>query len=500
MATTSQTISKAMDLLAAVQKTTMENRNTSKWKDIHGSPSTLASQTLSFTIRAHSSWIVAFRHRSYNGRFLQVPIKLMGTMFIFDTARETKQSIKLILDDEGCPPPEWTKITFGDDYNADTTVFIVVDESCSVELFELKVDWEEDWALCQLVGRTASMSILGCEIKITSVLSFPLIACQADSLVISDWSFWSFTSDTFNHLLVLSGMPASSISNSAQNGMIVELSGVEFTGPKMKDEVGVVELNDADHVKQSQIVCSSDCDERMRLVENNRTSSWIWIHPPRHSCIDALSRSLDRSEEGLPFHTPTLLVYLSKFTAPMIHIQSTGKDFGRGRFTSRSGTPVFHDNPRFCSTLLPTRHFPGSDKDLGEWQRVILFVLSPGRSTALLQSTSGTLIVADCSFSKPSELESELVMVVGGKTPENERWKAPEDGNRNTSKMSGINPEMQALIGQCHCLNPDDCPTLSARKRNNLQLNLKHRNADHSLHISTRDWSSATFVRTLSNG
>ncbi|KAK2946287.1 hypothetical protein BLNAU_18808 [Blattamonas nauphoetae] len=159
-----------------------------------------------------------FHTQTDNGRFLQVPIKLKDTLFIFETARVTKQSIKLILTDEGYPPPERTAIAFGNNHKSDTTVFIV-DTSGSVELSELKVDWKVNLALCQLIDRTASMSILECEIKIASALSFPLITCQAGTLVISDSSYSSTTSDTFNHSLVLSRLSTSFASNSAQSEM-----------------------------------------------------------------------------------------------------------------------------------------------------------------------------------------------------------------------------------------------------------------------------------------
>ncbi|KAK2945088.1 hypothetical protein BLNAU_19986 [Blattamonas nauphoetae] len=165
-----------------------------------------------------------FHTQTDNGRFLQVPIKLKDTMFLFETARVMKQSIKLILDDyEWLPRPERTKIVFGDDHNSEITVFIVVDTSGSVELSELKVDWDEDLTLCHLVDRTASMSILGSEIKIASALSFPLIACEAGTLVISTSSFLSTTSDIFGHPLVLCGMSTSFALNSAQSEMIVEM-------------------------------------------------------------------------------------------------------------------------------------------------------------------------------------------------------------------------------------------------------------------------------------
>ncbi|KAK2959785.1 hypothetical protein BLNAU_5274 [Blattamonas nauphoetae] len=376
------------------------------------------------------------------GRFLQVPIKLKDTLFIFETARVTKQSIKLILNNEGSSPPERTEIAFGDEHNSETTVFIVIDTSGSVELYELKVDWEEDLTLCQLVDGTASMSILGCEINIASIFSSPLITCQAGILVISDSSFSSTTLDGFNHPLVLSETFPLSPSNSAQSHIIIEMIGVEFQNLKMKDEVAVVELNDADHIKLSKIVF-----DEVKLSDDSE-------FPQRGNApIDALYKSLDKNEEGLPFHTPTLLVYLTKFTAPTIHVQSTGKDvLGCGDATlscfsldeadkhleeALPSSITIHDSAQLstqleleqdrvkifskgssclievASTGSLINHKTGGSEHKLELDG-LSFELSPGRSKELLQSTGGKLNVSDCSFSWSSELECELALIVGG--------------------------------------------------------------------------------------
>ncbi|KAK2950801.1 hypothetical protein BLNAU_14219 [Blattamonas nauphoetae] len=285
-----------------------------------------------------SHLIDRFHTQTDNGRFLQVPIKLRDTLCIFETARVTKQSIQLILNDNVYDPADKTTIIFGDEFNSDITVFIVVDNTGSVELSELKVDWEENLTLCQLVDRTASMSILGCEINIVSLLSIPLIICQAGTLVISASTvFSSITLDSFNQPLVLSEISAPSVSNSVQSDIQVEMNEVKFQNLKMKNEVTVIELNDADHIKLSQVVFEhvelSNESEALRIVVRGR-ELWKTIEPVTGSGfpqrgnapIDTLYRSLDRNEEGGPFNTPTLLVYLSAYTAPTIHVQSNGKD------------------------------------------------------------------------------------------------------------------------------------------------------------------------------
>ncbi|KAK2945085.1 hypothetical protein BLNAU_19983 [Blattamonas nauphoetae] len=412
-----------------------------------------------------SHLIDRFHTQTDNGRFLQIPIKLKDKLFLFETARVTKQSIKLLLNDEGYPPPERTKIVFGDKPKEDTKVFVVVDTSGSVELSELNVDWDEYLSLCQLVDSTASMSILGSDIKIASALSFPLIECQAGTLVISTSSFSSSTSDTFTRPLVLSEMSASFASNSAQSEMIVELSGVGFKDLTIKDTVGAVELNDADHIKLSNVdfdnVILSNDSEALRIVVTGR-ELWKTIERVPNSGftkrgtpeIDILYQSLDRNEEGRPFHTPTLLVYLSQYTAPLIHVQSNGKDVlgcGDPVLSCHSldeadghlevGFPSVisvHDSAQLSSQLdfvqdqtkisakgtscsikvaadgSLINHKTGSFDHILELVH-LSFVLSSGRSKALLQSTSGMLIVTDCSFSWNSELTSELALISGGR-------------------------------------------------------------------------------------
>ncbi|KAK2946288.1 hypothetical protein BLNAU_18809 [Blattamonas nauphoetae] len=105
----------------------------------------------------------------------------------------------------------------------------------------------------------------------------------------------------------------------------------------MKDEVGVVELNDADHIKLSQIVfdnvkLSSGSDavrievkgrELWKTIERVPNSGFAQRGTPE---IDILYQSLDRNEEGTRFHTPTLLIYLANYRAPLIHVQSNGRD------------------------------------------------------------------------------------------------------------------------------------------------------------------------------
>ncbi|KAK2945086.1 hypothetical protein BLNAU_19984 [Blattamonas nauphoetae] len=115
------------------------------------------------------------------------------------------------------------------------------------------------------------------------------------------------------------------------------MSGVEFKNLTMKEEVGVVELNDADHIKLSNVdfenVKLSNDSDALRIVVTGR-ELWKTIERVPNSGftkrgtpeIDILYQSLDRNEEGRPFHTPTLLLYLANYRAPNIHIQSNGKD------------------------------------------------------------------------------------------------------------------------------------------------------------------------------
>ncbi|KAK2953222.1 hypothetical protein BLNAU_11848 [Blattamonas nauphoetae] len=422
---------------------------------------------ISFTSSCNSlSHLVdRFHTQTDNGRFLQVPIGLQNKLFLFETARVTHQSIKLIIGSSEEHPPERTQIAFGDNPNSDTTVFLVVDTSGSVELSELTVDWEVNLALCQLIDRTASMSILGSEIKIASVISFPLVACEAGTLVISDSSFSSTTSDTFNHPLVLSGMSTSCASNSAQSEMIVEMSGVKFNDLKMKDEVGVIELNDVDCIKISHPdfdnVTLSSGKQAVRIMVRGR-DLWKTIDPAAFSGfpqrgtpeMDHLYQSLDRNLEVGPFHTPTLLVYLTTSLTVTVHVQSNGRDvlgcgdavlscFSLDEADSHlevgfpsvitiidsaqlsSQLDLVQDQTKIsakgstCSIEVAAtgsliNHKTGSVDHILELVH-LSFVLSSGRSKALLQSTSGTLIVTDCSFSWNSELESELTLIVGGR-------------------------------------------------------------------------------------
>ncbi|KAK2956835.1 hypothetical protein BLNAU_8112 [Blattamonas nauphoetae] len=273
-----------------------------------------------------------FYPKSDNG-FLHVPIFLQNVLYFFCTARITDHSISLRLDDEIMSPGDEIKVMFGDDASDSDSDMIVVDDNGFIELDKLTLDWTVPISLGRLTKQTASMAVSHCTFSVSSAILAPFITCQAGSLVISGSSSFSSTTGTFTFPLVFS---ASSFL-SAKSGIAVELTNISFNSLKMGEGVGVVELNDADHIKLADVdfadVKLLNDSDAVRIVVRGR-DLWKTIElvpnsgfPRRGTArIDALFQSLDRNEEGRPFHTPTLLVYLSEFSAPTVHVHSNGKD------------------------------------------------------------------------------------------------------------------------------------------------------------------------------
>ncbi|KAK2954020.1 hypothetical protein BLNAU_10983 [Blattamonas nauphoetae] len=222
-------------------------------------------------------------------------------------------------------------LSLNQSHNAHAEILFFFEKNPQILIFD--DNRRVDPNLLSLKKHTASMAVSNCTFSVSSALLTSLITCQAGSLVISGSSSFSSAAGIFTFPLVFTA----SSSLSAKSGIAVELINTSFNRLKMGEGVGVVELNDADHIKLADVdfadVKLSNDSDAVRIVVRGR-DLWRTIARSPNSgfprrgtaAIDALFQSLDRNEEDRPFHTPTLLVYLSEFTAPTTHVLSYRKD------------------------------------------------------------------------------------------------------------------------------------------------------------------------------
>ncbi|KAK2960687.1 hypothetical protein BLNAU_4342 [Blattamonas nauphoetae] len=399
------------------------------------------------------------------GEYLPIPINLMSTLFFFETGTVTRQAIVLMMSKNEWNPVETVEVQHGQGLIESGIPFVEVADEGSMEFSMTKFEWTIDNHLCRLVSRSAHSSITGCEFTIQLSMSTPLVECESGTLIItsSSFSMQALVTDIF-HPIVFSSSSSSHASN-GKSRIEIEMSDVSFHDVTVQaGAAGVVVLGDADRIRLDRVrfvtVLNTEGQNGTRIVVRGRNLANVIEYvpnsefPSRGGDEDDLYESLDEDEAvGSPFHSPTLLLYLSFFSAQSVFVHSIGREemwCGDVTFPCASldeadlhlssdllCTITVVDvaqlkgevDPRQDKTEIVSKGGDKSRVDVWESGRLVneaanlahslhldslAFSLSSDRSVALLESRSGMLTVTSCSFSSSSPLHSKLLEVTGG--------------------------------------------------------------------------------------
>ncbi|KAK2963561.1 hypothetical protein BLNAU_1604 [Blattamonas nauphoetae] len=399
------------------------------------------------------------------GEYLPIPINLMSTLYFFETGTVTRQAIVLVMSKIEWDPVEKVEVRPGQGSIETGIPFVEVADEGSIEFSTTKFVWTIDNHLCRLVSRSAHSSITGCEFTIQLSMSVPLVECESGTLIITSSSFNMQAPPTDIFQPIVCSSSSVSLASNGKSGIEIEMSEVSFHNMTVQPgAAGVVVIDNADRIRLDRVgfvnVMNEEGKNGTRIVVHGRNLANVIEcvpnseFPERGGDEDDLYESLDENEiVGSPFHSPTLLLYLTFFRAQTILVDSIGRDgvwCGEATFpcTSLDEADLHLADSVLCTIAVVDVAQLKGEVDLrqdkteivskgGDKSRVdvlgsgklvneaailahslhldsLAFLLLSGRSVALLESRSGMLTVTSCSFSSSSPLHSKLLEVTGG--------------------------------------------------------------------------------------
>ncbi|KAK2959461.1 hypothetical protein BLNAU_5510 [Blattamonas nauphoetae] len=426
-------------------------------------PPTMPGPDLSFN--SLSFYLQYIHTQAETGEYVPIPIYLKSTLNFFGTSTVTKQAIVLIMSKKEESPVEKVEVKHGQG-SIDTAVsFVEVADEGSMEFSTTKFEWTIAISLCRLVSPSASSSITRCVFTIPLLINAAFVECDSGKLSITSSSFTMQAPLTDNIHPIVYCFSSSSHTSNGKNEFEIEMSDVSFNNMTVQSSAAaVVVIHDADRIRLDRVrfvnVLNSEGEDGMRIVVHGRNLVKVIEYvkdsdfPQRNTGFNDLYESLDKDEvTGSLFHSPTLLLYLTFYTAPTILVHSIGRDgvwCGDAIFpcVSLDEADLHLSNSPLCTISVVDVSELKGEVDLtqdktdimskgGDRSRVevwgsgrlvneavslahslridsLAFSLASGRSVALLESRSGMLSVTSCSFSSSSPLLSKLLEVTGG--------------------------------------------------------------------------------------
>ncbi|KAK2941993.1 hypothetical protein BLNAU_23094 [Blattamonas nauphoetae] len=413
-----------------------------------------------------SQYLPFIHPKSETGEYIPAPIVLQSGFNFLETSRVSKQSIKLMCNPEVYMNEDYF-VTIQQQTILDETEseFVEAGEDGTIEIHGLVIQWDLDLTLIRTVHSTAKGILSDSIIMLNSTQTRPVLICENGIISVSGTKFnISDTPLVFSNPLI-SMSSASKLSNSALTKRL-ELSNVTFEDLTLHQSAGaVVVLESARSIALSNVSFNNVVDETTAdmtrfLIQGNNLDQEIErisdnLFPiPGNPSNDSLFKTLDESKNpASPFHKATLLVYLHPYRHTTINIHEYGSDaWGCGNESYPchsldeadghlvSGNPsliTIHNTAQLFGQLDLTQdkteitskgaqstvvvssqgslinHKTGSVSHALTLS-LLAFSLSTGRSTSVLQSTSGSLTVTSCVFSSASPIESSLLEVTGG--------------------------------------------------------------------------------------
>ncbi|KAK2948623.1 hypothetical protein BLNAU_16442 [Blattamonas nauphoetae] len=413
-----------------------------------------------------SQYLPFIHPKTETGEFIPAPIILLFNFYFLETSRVVNQSIKLMGDLEvEMNEDECLTIQRPTILDETESEFVEAGEDGTIEIHGLIFQWELDLTLIRTVHSTAKGIVSNSIIKLNYIQTRPLLICENGIVSVSGTKFTTSDTSLVFSTPFISTSSASKLSNSVLTRRI-ELNGVLFKDLTLDQSAeAVVVLKSASSIALSNVsfdnvVNESNTDMTHFLIQGHNLDQRIQrvpdnFFPPRGDpSTDSLFISLDLSKDPTsPFHSTTLLVYLSEYRHSTINVHENGSDTwgcGDETFPCRSldeadghlnsGNPsliTIHNSAQLFGKLDMTQdkteitskgaqsivlvssqgslinHKTGSVSH-ALTLNLLAFVLSTGRSTPVLKSTSGSLTITSCVFSSTSPIESSLLEVTGG--------------------------------------------------------------------------------------
>ncbi|KAK2942587.1 hypothetical protein BLNAU_22504 [Blattamonas nauphoetae] len=399
-----------------------------------------------------SDYLEFIHTRTDDDAFFQVPVYLQKTCHFVEMGRITKQSVLLLKSEDPYQLP-FTEVDMHEsEFSTSTdTVFFSVEEQGALEIRDLILVWNNKRSLCQSAHPTALTKLTECTLKLNITLEISLIICQAGSLSIDHSTFTSEgTPIPITSPIITTGLSSLS-SNSETGGGKITLSELTLENLVVGGTIGTIELDNVESVSLSKltftnVVKDGVSDNAVRIII---TGSELHKHivPTSNNGFtrnddEDLYQTLDLSEHlGSVYRAATLLIYLSIFRNEVIIVGTEGRDIngcGDDKYVCHSldiaDTHLLSAVPSTISILDSAELNTALDLTMdlttitskGAQSTVVVssegalinhktgsvshelvleklkFSFASGRSSSLIQSTSGSLFVSSCDFSSTS--------------------------------------------------------------------------------------------------
>ncbi|KAK2960259.1 hypothetical protein BLNAU_4812 [Blattamonas nauphoetae] len=398
-----------------------------------------------------SQYLPLFHTQKETGEYIQIPIYLKETLFVSDTEPVTKQSVLIAMLNDPDNLGVVTEVAIQNSVQepSSDSVLVEVGEDGAVELGGLKAVCEDALTLLVTVDISSKGTMSNCEIRMNTTQTLPLVVCRKGSVKVLSSQFLLGAAQPLVSTPLIVSHSSSLGSNSDESEISVEVVDVTFQNLKLKqDTESVIVLDSANSITLSRIsfmnVLFEDDTQATRITVRGRELGQVVQRlsghnfPNRGSGEDSLYKSHDVTKApDTPFHSPTLLLYLSPYKASLIHVKAEGSDAwgcGDDVFTCRSldeadghllaaspSTVLIHDTAELNEGVVLTQD-KMEVKSKEEKSIVIAsslgsiinqkngttphelaltslsFLIVPDHSTALLRLSHGIFVVTTCSF------------------------------------------------------------------------------------------------------
>ncbi|KAK2954286.1 hypothetical protein BLNAU_10785 [Blattamonas nauphoetae] len=364
-----------------------------------------------------SQYLPFIHPKSETGECIPAPIVLRDDFNFLETSRVSKQSIKLMGDPE-VEMDEENPLTVQQPTILDETEseFVEAGEDGTIEIHGLIFQWDLDLTLIRTVHSTAKGIVSNSIIKLNYIQTRPLLICENGIISVSGTKFNISDTPLVFSTPLISMSSASKQSNSAPTKRL-ELSNVIFNNLTLYQSAGaVVVLENA-----RSIALSNTLDLSKNPASPFRSATLlVYLHPYRHTTINIHEYGSDAwgcGNESYPCHSlDEADGHLDSGNPSLITIHNTAQLFGQLDLT-QDKTEITSKGAQ--STVVVSSQGSLINHKTGSVSHaltlsLLAFSLSTGRSTSVLQSTSGSLTVASCVFSSASPIESSLLEVTGG--------------------------------------------------------------------------------------
>ncbi|KAK2946522.1 hypothetical protein BLNAU_18564 [Blattamonas nauphoetae] len=409
---------------------------------------------VTMTCASIARYLPLFHTKSDNNTYFQVLIFFQGQVYFSETGIVREQSVLITkITDPAFEPVTNITVARALSFSKTDTCYLRVEKDGELEISNVTLIWALNISLCANADKTAKTTLNECVFRLNEVIFVPFLSCIAGSLDISNVHFKSVTSFTHRAPVIAAIASDSSVPLTLNFSLLIfeditfdaSIEAVVCLDHPTSLSLFAMSWWRTEHPNGSTTVYISVRGEHLQHIIQKTESSF----PNRGNNLDHLYTSLDLAEDpSSVFYSPTLLLYLSRYSHPIIDVKTEGRDIdGCGDYIFpcltleeanlhlEHGDPsqvIVYDQTQLTNVFELTTDSVeitaaadlaivevGPDGSFkmerqGFLKRELIFTrisfeLQSGRTQTLVTIDDAYLFITSCHFNAPSEVNTRLV-------------------------------------------------------------------------------------------